>query len=69
MKKISKKNLNSFSSYCKEWKLKISETKTKIIIFGARKTNIFSFKFENHILEIVDSYNILELSFPNPEVF
>lgn len=27
-------SLNSFASYCKEWKLKINETKTKIIIFG-----------------------------------
>lgn len=63
------KSLNSFASYCKEWKLKINETKTKIIIFGARKTNIFSFKLENHTLEIVDSYKYLGTFFSQSRSF
>lgn len=62
-------SLHSFASYCKEWKLEINETKTKIIIFGARKTNTFSFKLENHTLEIVDSYKYLGTFFLNPEAF
>ena len=33
--------LNNFVSYCKIWKLNINYDKTKIVIFGARKTDIY----------------------------
>lgn len=62
-------SLHSFANYCKEWKLEINETKTKIIIFGARKTNTFSFKLENHTLEIVDSYKYLGTFFSQSRSF
>lgn len=32
-------SLNSFSEYCREWKLSVNKTKTKVMIFGARKNS------------------------------
>ena len=37
--------LDTFYLYCMDWKLTVNESKTKIIIFGARKTENFSFPF------------------------
>ena len=30
--------LDSFNDYCKTWKLKINDSKSKLVIFGARNT-------------------------------
>ena len=51
--------LNNFVSYCKIWKLNINYDKTKIVIFGARKTDIYCFTMEESIIEIVKSYKYL----------
>ena len=51
--------LNNFVDYCKMWKLNINYDKTKKFIFGARKTDQFSFKMENKVIEIVKSYKYL----------
>ncbi len=55
--------LNSLSEYCKKWHLSVNETKTKIIIFGKRKTpkEKFTFKFRQKALEIVEDYKYLGL--------
>ena len=55
----TKKNLNSFNNYCKNWKLNINKDKSKVIIFGARKFKTFNFKLGDTKLEIVDSYKYL----------
>lgn len=43
------KSLDSFLKYCSDWKLQVNETKTKVVIFGARKTNSYLFKLEIHL--------------------
>ena len=52
-------SLNYFVSYCKIWKLNINYDKTKIVIFGARKTDLYCFTMEETIIEIVKSYKYL----------
>ncbi|MCG8034442.1 MAG: reverse transcriptase family protein [Candidatus Thiodiazotropha taylori] len=51
--------LNSFYKYCQDWKLTVNESKTKIIIFGVRRTDHFNFKFGSSTIEIVDNYKYL----------
>ena len=48
--------LNNFVDYCKLWKHNINYEKTKIIIFGARKTEKYCFKMDGNIIEIVKNY-------------
>ena len=63
------KSLTSFSNYCSEWKLQVNESKTKVVIFGARKTNSYSFKINDSVLEIVDSYKYLGTTFSKSRSF
>ena len=51
--------LNSFHKYCIDWKLTVNESKTKIVVFGARKTDHFNFRFGDSTLEIVDKFKYL----------
>ena len=67
--KIYKKSLDSFLKYCSDWKLQINETKTKVVIFGARKTNSYLFKLGNSPLEIVDNYKYLGTVFSKTRSF
>ena len=53
------KSLDSFDIYCTEWKLKINQNKSKVIVFGAQNTDEFRFKIGDTTLEIVDSYKYL----------
>ena len=34
-------SLDRFNEYCQEWKLNVNIDKTKVVIFGARKTSSF----------------------------
>jgi hypothetical protein len=56
-------SLNSFYRYCKQWKLNINMSKSKIVIFGARNITDFFFHINNHPLEIVDRYKYLGIIF------
>ena len=51
--------LNSFHKYCIDLKLTVNESKTKIVVFGARKTDYFNFRFGDSTLEIVDKFKYL----------
>ena len=51
--------LDTFHTYCIDWRLTVNESKTKILIFGASKTDNFSFKFGETTLEFVDTYKYL----------
>ena len=51
--------LNSFNTYCEAWKLTINRDKSKVMIFGARKTSCYNFHLGDHTLEIVNSYKYL----------
>ena len=52
-------SLNSFHNYCADWKLTVNMNKSKIMIFGARKVNHFSFYLGDTNLELVNSYKNL----------
>ena len=52
-------SLNSFNTYCEEWKLTINKEKSKVMIFGARKTDGFNFYIGETKLEIVNAYKYL----------
>ena len=55
--------LNAFSLYCKQWKLKVSTNKTKIMVFSKRKFGIDSFfLFDNTKLEICEDISYLGIS-------
>lgn len=47
----------------------MNESKTKVVIFGARKTNSYSFKINDSALEIVDSYKYLGTIFSRSRSF
>lgn len=55
--------LNAFAIYCKEWKLNINVAKTKVLIFGARKTSHLQFNIDDHLIDIVDKYKYLGIYF------
>ena len=61
--------LDTFHTYCVDWKLTVNEPKTIIIIFGAKKTEKFSFKFGETILEIVDKCKYLGTVFSKSGFF
>ena len=56
--------LNAFSRYCKQWKMKVNVEKTKIMIFyrGRLPGNI-SFNFNGDNIEIVKEFNYLGIVF------
>ena len=56
------KALDNFQEYCQTWKLKINYSKTKVMIFNARRTNIF-FNIGGHNIEITDKYKYLGVLF------
>ena len=55
--------LNNFQEYCHQWHLKVNLEKTKVVIFGAKKTDKFKFVYQNNELEITENYNYLGLIF------
>jgi len=58
------KVLQSFSSYCKKWKLTVNVSKTKIVVFGSRKyKGKTMFKYDDDQIEIVDEFKYLGLMF------
>ena len=52
-------SLDNFVSYCKLWKLNINYDKTKIIIFGATKYDMYEFIMDETKIEIVKTYKYL----------
>ena len=58
------KVLHSFSCYCREWKLTVNVSKTKVVVFGARKYKGKTvFKYEDSQIEIVDEFKYLGVIF------
>ena len=51
--------LDSFASYCRQWKLNVNLGKTKIAIFGARKLPNLQFKIGSECIEIVKNHKYL----------
>ena len=51
--------MTDFAQYCKEWKLDINISKSKVVIFGSQGIQECSFHIGSETLEIVDSYKYL----------
>ena len=62
-------SLNIFNSYCEQWKLQVNLNKTKVVIFGARKTDSFKFTLGNNDIEITDRYKYLGIFFSQSRSF
>ena len=61
--------LNSFLDYCDFWMLKVNFNKTKIIIFGARNIDKFSFRMGINDIEIIKEYKYLGVVFSSTGSF
>ena len=56
--------LHSLKQYCDEWNLNVNITKTKIVIFSRGKVRIHPvFKFGEEIVDVVDDYIYLGVTF------
>ena len=62
-------SLDHFNEYCKLWNLNVNYSKTKIMIFGARNTNAFSFTINNQNIEIVKEFKYLGVYFSSTGSF
>ena len=62
-------SLDAFYDYCERWKLKINMNKTKVVIFGARKTDSYRFTLGNDEVEISDRYKYLGIFFSKSRSF
>ena len=56
-------SLNDFYGYCNTWNLTVNIEKTKIIIFGSRGNQPYTFNLGSNPIEIVDSYKYLGVFF------
>ena len=52
-------SLDIFETYCKDWKLNINVSKSKVIVFGNIRGRLPEFKISGHFLEIVEEYKYL----------
>ena len=62
-------SLDRFNEYCQEWKLNVNIDKTKVVIFGARKTSSFDFTLGDQKIEITDKYKYLGVYFSQSRSF
>ena len=58
-----------FYTYCQQWKLKVNASKTKVVIFGAKKIYKYEFRIGNQIIEVTDKYKYLGIYFSQSRSF
>ena len=63
------RSLDKFYDYCQSWKLTVNINKTKVLIFGARKTDSYSFHLGDQEIEITDKYKYLGIYFSQSRSF
>ena len=63
------RNLNIFFEYTRMWRLSINYSKTKVMIFGFRNVNNFSFCLDGNILAITDCFKYLGVYFSKVRTF
>lgn len=61
--------LNRFDAYCKEWKLNVNYSKTKVVVFGSRKIGALAFHINENPIEIVGEYKYLGVLFKSTGSF
>jgi len=58
------KALNSLEQYCKDWRLNVNCSKTKVVVFGGRSSQAkYNFKYNDKCVEIVNGYKYLGVYF------
>ena len=55
--------LNDLHHYCTTWTLQVTTSKTKIVVFEKRGNTQFNFMYDNKILDIVNNFKYLLLTF------
>ena len=55
--------IDALSNYCNVWKLSVNVEKTKVLIFAKRRPRNLNFTYENRVLEIVDLFKYLGVTF------
>jgi hypothetical protein len=63
------KCLDSFHTYCKNWKLSINYSKTKVIVFGTNRPGNYSFNINGQAIETVSTYKYLGVLFSSSGSF
>ena len=61
--------LNELSSYCKTWKNKINNHKTKLLVFGSRGRRNCNIYLNETLLEMVEAYKYLGVMFSKTRLF
>jgi hypothetical protein len=61
--------LNDFSNYCKECKIEINMSKSKIMFFGSNKPDYVPFPLDGKPLELVKEYKYLGVVFSSSGSF
>ncbi len=62
-------NIDCFTSYCSIWKLNVNYSKTKVLIFGARKTSRFNFTLAGINIDITDNFKYLGIHLSQTRTF
>ncbi|MES9884249.1 MAG: reverse transcriptase family protein [Sedimenticola sp.] len=62
-------NMDHFNDYCSNWKLNVNFSKTKVVIFGARKTGKFHFKLGGNSIDITENFKYLGIYFSQTRSF
>ena len=55
--------LNTYNDYCKEWKLTVNITKSKVVIFAKGRQARYSFVLDDQTLDIENEYKYLGVLF------
>ena len=58
-----------FYTYCQQWKLDVNASKTRVVIFGAKKIKKIEFRIGDQIIEVTDKYKYLGISFSQSRSF
>ena len=61
--------IDALSNYCGMWKLSVNAEKTKVLIFSKRRPRNLNFMFEDKVLEIVDFFKYLGVTFQRNGTF
>ena len=60
-----KNALKTLDNYCREWKLEVNSSKTKVVVFGRGRTHVegYDFRFNGETVETVIEYKYLGVLF------
>ena len=62
-------NLMDFHIYCSQWKLKVNQEKSKVVIFGDKSKHPSLIKFNDQPLQVVGCFKYLGVVLTKPRSF